>query len=267
MEGQVLRALGWGGRGLIELAGDDSATPAIRLAALDMDGTLLDGASRALPCSAAAIRRAVAAGVTVILATGKARPAAAAALEPVGLDGLASPAAPGIFLQGLVVYGRGGRLLATASLPPDTVQAAFEYSGAWRGTPRCGGVRAPRLPAVRVPWLPAVRVPRLPAVRVPRLPAVRAALSRGSSRAGGDSHVFSTLSAAVAGAAAKCMHSLVLQSGTASLCARSWGTPVRRRGRLPSWTSCTGGTTSLGRRSCPAPRPSPVGTRCTSSCS
>jgi len=55
--------------------------------ALDMDGTLLDSRSRVLPSSAAALRAALAAGVTVMLATGKARPAAMAALAEVGLAG------------------------------------------------------------------------------------------------------------------------------------------------------------------------------------
>ena len=59
----------------------------IRLVALDMDGTLLDNRSRVLPSSAAALRAALAVGVTVMLATGKARPAAMAALAEVGLTG------------------------------------------------------------------------------------------------------------------------------------------------------------------------------------
>lgn len=46
-----------------------------------------------------------------------------------GIAELASAAAPGIFLQGLLVYGQGGLLLASAALDPAVVQAAFEYSG------------------------------------------------------------------------------------------------------------------------------------------
>lgn len=59
----------------------------VRLVALDMDGTLLDSASRVLPSSVAAMRAALAQGVRVCLATGKARPAAMAALLTVGLVG------------------------------------------------------------------------------------------------------------------------------------------------------------------------------------
>jgi len=64
----------------------------IRLVALDMDGTLLDSRSRVLPSSAAALRATLAAGVTVMLATGKARPAAMAALAEVGLAGAGAAA-------------------------------------------------------------------------------------------------------------------------------------------------------------------------------
>lgn len=162
LERQVLAALGWRGPGLIGLAEADrpaggaqepspgalgagrlspslaapspraTATPGprdIRLIALDMDGTLLDGTSSVLSSSADAIRAALARGVHVVLATGKARPAAQAALRATGIAELASAAAPGIFLQGLLVYGQGGLLLASAALDPAVVQAAFEYSG------------------------------------------------------------------------------------------------------------------------------------------
>ncbi|RMZ57023.1 hypothetical protein APUTEX25_002255, partial [Auxenochlorella protothecoides] len=167
LERQVLAALGWRGPGLIGLAEADrpaggaqepspgalgagrlspslaapspraTATPGprdIRLIALDMDGTLLDGTSSVLSSSADAIRAALARGVHVVLATGKARPAAQAALRATGIAELASAAAPGIFLQGLLVYGQGGLLLASAALDPAVVQAAFEYSDAHGGS-------------------------------------------------------------------------------------------------------------------------------------
>lgn len=87
-----------------------------RCAALQ-DGTLLDSRSRVLPSSVAAIKAALARGVTVFLATGKARPAAIKAMEAVGLAGeglVASRTGPGIFLQG----GRGwvlGKCLSGSS--------------------------------------------------------------------------------------------------------------------------------------------------------
>lgn len=67
------------------------------------DGTLLDSRSRVLPSSVAAIKAAMARGVTVFLATGKARPAAICAMQAVGLAGeglVVSTRGPGIFLQG-----------------------------------------------------------------------------------------------------------------------------------------------------------------------
>lgn len=56
-----------------------------------------------LPSSVAAIKAALARGVTVFLATGKARPAAIRAMEAVGLAGeglVVSTRGPGVFLQG-----------------------------------------------------------------------------------------------------------------------------------------------------------------------
>ncbi|EFJ39827.1 hypothetical protein VOLCADRAFT_100503, partial [Volvox carteri f. nagariensis] len=62
-------------------------TREVAIVALDLDGTLLDSRSRILPSSAAAIRAAVAAGVLVVAATGKARPAALAAAASAGGEG------------------------------------------------------------------------------------------------------------------------------------------------------------------------------------
>jgi hypothetical protein len=56
-----------------------------------------------LPSSVPAIRAALERGVTVFLATGKARPAAIRAMEAVGLAGeglVVSSKGPGVFLQG-----------------------------------------------------------------------------------------------------------------------------------------------------------------------
>ncbi len=59
----------------------------VKLLALDMDGTLLDSQSKVLPSSVDALHAALAVGVKVCLATGKARPAALRAMERVGLAG------------------------------------------------------------------------------------------------------------------------------------------------------------------------------------
>ena len=145
----------------------------IKMLAIDMDGTLLNSSSQVTARTAKALRAAMGSGVQVILATGKARPAAIAAMEKVDLAGAecrihmstslgsqrpafafaasrcdVSPECsvccmfcllerfsgpctfhltgtglvvgedqPGVFLQGLAVYGKGGELLQSDSLP------------------------------------------------------------------------------------------------------------------------------------------------------
>lgn len=69
--------------------------------------TILPG-PQVLPSSVAAIRAALARGVTVMLATGKARPAALRAMAAVGLAGpglLVHRRGPGVFLQVRCRYG------------------------------------------------------------------------------------------------------------------------------------------------------------------
>jgi len=105
-----------------------------------MDGTLLDSRSQVLPSSVAAIKAALAAGVGVMLATGKARPAAMSAMQKVGLlgDGLVvGRNNPGLFLQGLAVHGFDGELIGGGCLTSDIVASAFQYSVS-TGTPICG---------------------------------------------------------------------------------------------------------------------------------
>ncbi|KAF5829542.1 hypothetical protein DUNSADRAFT_15939 [Dunaliella salina] len=109
----------------------------IRLVALDMDGTLLDNSSRIHPDSAEAIKAACAAGVRVLLATGKARPAAIRAADMAGLAGdnlLVSARTPGIFLQGLAVHDSQGQQLSNASLPSAVVADAFRYVSSLEGS-------------------------------------------------------------------------------------------------------------------------------------
>ena len=118
-----------------------SAAP-IKLVAIDMDGTLLDSNSRVLPSSVEAIKAALATrSVTMMLATGKARPAAMTAMRVVGLAGdglLVGPRHPGLFLQGLAVHSlAAGELIGGGVLSPSVVCAAFEYALA-TSTPICG---------------------------------------------------------------------------------------------------------------------------------
>ena len=81
---------------------------------LDLDGTLLNEECVITPRTAEALRAALAAGVQVLIATGKARPAAIRAAGTARLDGpggIVSHGHPGVFLQGLDVYGRAGAAL------------------------------------------------------------------------------------------------------------------------------------------------------------
>mmetsp|Transcript_20617 Transcript_20617/g.62091 ORF Transcript_20617/g.62091 Transcript_20617/m.62091 type:complete len:408 (+) Transcript_20617:193-1416(+) len=103
----------------------------IRLLACDMDGTLLDSNSKVLPSTVEALKAALARGVVVILATGKARPAAMNCMRGVGLagkGGVVWEGGPGIFLQGLAVHALDGTPLPSPNLPPQVVRAAFEYA-------------------------------------------------------------------------------------------------------------------------------------------
>ena len=98
---------------------------------LDMDGTLLDSTSSVLESSVEALTLAMERGVRVMLATGKARPAAMAAIDAVaGLkgSGLVGLASPGIFLQGLQVYGRGGAALQSGCLDMDVARRVLEFA-------------------------------------------------------------------------------------------------------------------------------------------
>ncbi|GBF97297.1 hypothetical protein Rsub_09988 [Raphidocelis subcapitata] len=108
-------------------------TPRVGLVALDMDGTLLDSDSKIRPASAKVIRAALDQGTRVVLATGKARPAAVTACAAAGLAGeglLVSRSGPGVFLQGLAVHGRDGSQLSDAALPRGVVASAFEWAAA-----------------------------------------------------------------------------------------------------------------------------------------
>lgn len=68
-----------------------------RLVAVDVDGTLVESDAQPTPRVAAAIRRAVEAGIWVVLASGRAFPSVRAYAQPLGLEG------PAICYQGAEV--------------------------------------------------------------------------------------------------------------------------------------------------------------------
>ncbi|XP_042377254.1 endoribonuclease YBEY, chloroplastic-like [Zingiber officinale] len=153
----VLKSLGWKGKGLIKSATDaaedrtlpndilevnvvkDSKKagslrfykPKFSYIFCDMDGTLLNSKSQITATTAEAIREAVSRGVKVVIATGKTRPAVISALKMVdlaGKNGVISEFSPGIFLQGLLVYGRQGREISRSNLDQDVCREALSYS-------------------------------------------------------------------------------------------------------------------------------------------
>ncbi|KAK1408147.1 hypothetical protein QVD17_39781 [Tagetes erecta] len=99
-----------------------------------MDGTLLNSKSQISETNAKALKEASSRGVKVVIATGKARPAALAILKTVdlaGKDGIASEYSPGVFIQcfeGLLVYGTQGREIHRRNLDRDICREAFHYS-------------------------------------------------------------------------------------------------------------------------------------------
>ena len=131
-EQEVLSALGWKVTGLTRRASGDADGVDVsiqrRVLVVDLDGTLLNGKSVITPRTADALRRALASGVEVVVATGKARPAAIRAAATAGLSGsggIVGNETPGVFLQGLEVYGRGGALVYEASMSQDVTRDAF----------------------------------------------------------------------------------------------------------------------------------------------
>ncbi|CAI0409538.1 unnamed protein product [Linum tenue] len=144
----LLKSLGWTGKGLIQSAYDscekansDSAIlgdrkkegslrfykPKFKYIFCDMDGTLLNSKSQLSTTNANALKEAMSRGVKVVIATGKARPAVINILKTAGLadkDGIVLEASPGVFLQGLLVYGRQGREIFRRNLDPGVCREA-----------------------------------------------------------------------------------------------------------------------------------------------
>lgn len=144
-ENRILTALGWKSKGLIHASskpskvfpidsdGDSAVLSKSKFKILfcDMDGTLLNTKSFITRKTADALRAAMEAGVTIVIATGKTRPAAMAALAPVGLageGGLLSESTPGVFLQGLQVFGRKGEPIQNITLDPSVVAETFQFA-------------------------------------------------------------------------------------------------------------------------------------------
>ncbi|KAI4337527.1 hypothetical protein L6164_015931 [Bauhinia variegata] len=148
----LLKSLGWKGKGLIQSAYDAKANsnplgdnsddrkkegrtrfykPKFSYIFCDMDGTLLNSKSQISPTTAKALREALSRGIKIVIATGKARPAVIDIFKMVGLagkDGIVSEFSPGVFLQGLLVYGRQGGEIFRSNLDPNICREACLYS-------------------------------------------------------------------------------------------------------------------------------------------
>uniref|UniRef100_A0A2P2L525 Uncharacterized protein LOC103503611 n=1 Tax=Rhizophora mucronata TaxID=61149 RepID=A0A2P2L525_RHIMU len=97
----------------------------------DMDGTLLNSKSQISSTNAKALKEAWSRGVKVVIATGKARPAVISILKTIdlmGKDGIVSEFSPGVFLQGLLIYGRQGREIFRRNLDPNVCSEACLFS-------------------------------------------------------------------------------------------------------------------------------------------
>lgn len=88
----------------------------------DLDGTLLGSDHRIHPRSGDAMRRAMAAGVRVIIATGKTRSSTLGVYEALELK------TPGVFNQGMMVYNAEGEALQSFFLEDDICRAAIRYA-------------------------------------------------------------------------------------------------------------------------------------------
>ncbi|XP_010546533.1 PREDICTED: uncharacterized protein LOC104818595 [Tarenaya hassleriana] len=148
----LLKNLGWKGKGLIQSAYDseNSAKPQLentidrtkggslrfynpkfRYIFSDMDGTLLNSKSQISETNVKALKEAMSRGLKVVIATGKTRPSVISILEKVDLaghNGIVSELSPGVFVQGLLVYGRQGREVFRGNLDPSVCKEACLYS-------------------------------------------------------------------------------------------------------------------------------------------
>ncbi|CAL8102427.1 unnamed protein product [Prunus armeniaca] len=148
----LLKSLGWKGKGLIQSAHDAEThvnsheekpddrkregslrfyKPKFKYIFCDMDGTLLNSKSQISSTTVKALKEVSSRGVKVVIATGKSRSAVINIFKEVdlaGKDGIVSEFSPGVFLQGLLVYGKQGREIFRKNLDPSVCREACLYS-------------------------------------------------------------------------------------------------------------------------------------------
>jgi Cof subfamily protein (haloacid dehalogenase superfamily) len=94
----------------------------IRLLAIDLDGTLLRSDRTPHPESAAALRKAVAEGVIVVLASGRIRTSMVPFAEEIGLR------CPIVSCNGALVQNADGQVVAHWKLPTEVFDAVWPYT-------------------------------------------------------------------------------------------------------------------------------------------
>lgn len=94
----------------------------IALIAVDLDGTLLNSRHQLTPRTVEALRRAIAQGVQVVLATGKTRHSALEAIRRLDLQ------TPGVFLQGLIIANPDGSIRRRHTLDESTVLSIADFA-------------------------------------------------------------------------------------------------------------------------------------------
>ena len=95
--------------------------PEIRLIVVDLDGTLLNSQHALSPRTQKAIRDAIAAGVNVVLATGKTRHSAQDVIKTLSLT------TPGVYVQGNVTYNGDGSIRNQQVLETALVRRILTY--------------------------------------------------------------------------------------------------------------------------------------------
>src|SRR5215510_15091912 len=101
---------------------EQTPTPQIKLIAIDIDGTLLNSQNQLSERNEKALKAAIAKGVQIVLATGKTRPSADWINTRLGLT------APGIFLQGQIVYDAEGKVRFQQILSPTIARQVITFA-------------------------------------------------------------------------------------------------------------------------------------------
>ncbi len=96
--------------------------PDIRLIAIDLDGTLLNSQHAISARTEQTLKRATAAGIQVVIATGRPRRTSEPFLRQLGLN------TPGVFLQGLAVCNADGSVRHEQFLDVETARRTIQFA-------------------------------------------------------------------------------------------------------------------------------------------